>query len=253
MVSAVADDLEWISDLNSKMRLGVEVKDFSRPDSRNHERAFELWNLWREATSRKLPLVVHAPFLDLIPFSPEPEVAELAAKKHEEVLNIAGILKADGIIFHSGYNPLIRAPEYYRLWVTNMGNYFRNLMEKHPQLNFFIENMWESSTQPLLELADSCGDQRLKICLDIGHVRVYSEEPPDIWVQQLGARLGHVHVNDNDGEWDQELALGAGSINVRGVFESLNQLGYNGPICIEMHGREAALRSMDFLVKNDLA
>ncbi|HNV70085.1 MAG TPA: sugar phosphate isomerase/epimerase family protein [Candidatus Ozemobacteraceae bacterium] len=253
LISAYAEDLDWVTQLNEKTRVGVEIKDFSLPSSQgNRERSFELWNLWRDSAP-DLPVIVHAPFLDLVPGSPEPEVAELALKQHEEVMNLAEVLRAESVLFHSGFNPMIKSPQYQERWLASTSAYFNSLMKKHPTLKLLIENMWEPDPLPLIALIDSINSSQFRLCLDVGHVQVYSREAPDSWIRQLGLRLGLVHLNDNQGLWDQELALGTGMVPLDHVFQAMNNLGYFGRVTIEMHGNEPILRSMEYLMKNGLA
>lgn len=253
LISAYSEDLDWVTQLNEKTRIGVEIKDFSLPSGQgNRERAFELWNIWRD-TAPELPVVIHSPFMDIVPGSPEPEVAELAFKQHEEVLNIAEVLKADAVLFHSGFNPLIKSPQYLENWLASTSAYFRRFLKQHPNLKFLIENMWEPSPLPLIGLIDSINSSQFRVCVDVGHIQVYSKEPPETWISQLALRVGHVHLNDNQGLWDQELALGTGMVPLERVFQAMNNLGFFGNITIEMHGREPILRSMEYLLKNGMA
>jgi len=254
-ISAYAEDLSWITQILEKMPIGVEINDFALPSNSmpSRDQVFEMWHLWRETFKDRVPSIVHMPFLDLVPGSQEPEVVELAGRLHGEILNIAEILGSRTVLFHSGFNPLVRGPDYYELWLTRTARYFRDLHAKHPQFMFLIENMWEGSPEPLSKLIDTIGNPQCRACLDVGHARVYSQEPPESWAQHLGIRLGHVHLNDNQGFWDQELALGLGVIAIDKVFAALNTLGYYGTVTLEVHGNEAALKSIEYLVKRGLA
>lgn len=254
-VSAYAEDLPWITKILEKMPIGVEINDFALPSNSmpSRDQAFEMWHLWRETFQDRVPSIVHMPYLDLVPGSREPEVVDLVGRLHQEILNIAEILGSRTVLFHTGFNPLARDPEYFELWLTRTARYFRDLHTKFPQFTFLIENMWESSSDVLSKLIDAIGNPKCKACLDVGHARIYSQEAPEVWVSHLGLRLGHVHLNDNQGFWDQELALGQGVIAIDKVFTALNSLGYYGTVTLEVRGNEAALKSIEYLVKNGLA
>jgi len=248
-ISATAQDLDWVSELVDKYSVGVEINDFAQstetPDSR--ERTFELWHLWREAATEKVPMALHAPFLDLVPGSLEPEVVELSRKQHKDALNLAGILGVQRVIFHSGYNPLILGPQYFGPWLTKTGRYFTQLISEHPGFIFLIENMWEPSVDPLIALVDRINSPNLRVCFDAGHACVWGKEPPEEWLPKIGMRLGHVHLNDNDGTWDQERPLGAGVIQHEKILALMNIIGFFGPMTIEMRGQVAIQASIDYL------
>lgn len=253
-ISATAQDLDWVSRLVDKHSLGVEITDFSQSTetSDSRERTFELWHLWRDAATEKVPMALHAPFLDLVPGSLEAEVVELSRKQHREAINIAGILGAQRIVFHSGFNPLIRGPQYFDPWLTRTCRYFSALLEEHPGFIFLIENMWEPTIDPLIALVDRINSPNLRICFDAGHARVWGKDPPEEWLPKIGMRLGHVHLNDNDGTWDQERALGAGGVPHEKIIEQMNGMGFFGPMTIEMRGQVAVEASLEYLTRRGL-
>ncbi len=253
-ISATAQDLDWVSRVVEKHSVGVEITDFSQPTEPggSRERIFELWHLWREAATEKVLMAMHAPFLDLVPGSVEAEMVDLCRKQHEEALTLAGSLGVQRIIFHSGYNPLIRGPAYYEPWLNRTVRYFADLIAQHAGFVFLIENMWEPSPDPLIHVIDRINSPNLRICFDVGHARVWGKDPPEEWVGKLGVRLGHVHLNDNDGTWDQERPLGAGVIPHEKIIGQLNTLGFFGPIGIEMRGEAAVQSSLEFLTRRGL-
>lgn len=249
LVSATCSDLDWVTLLMEKMPLGVEINDFALPlrNDGSRERAFEYWHLWRESVPTDVVVMVHAPFIDLVPGSLEAEIVELTARRHDEVLGIATSLGARAIIFHSGFNPLVRGPEYRPQWLASTTAYFARLMSQHRGFTFLLENMWEPDPSPLVDLIDAINSPQLRACLDVGHVQIYGQQPPDAWVHALGVRLGHLHLNDNPGDWDQELALGTGKVPIAAVFSAIDSLGYYGTVTFETRGRDAILRSIEHL------
>ncbi len=59
--------------------------------------------------------------------------------------------------------------------------------------------------------ADRCGvdDPRFGLCLDVGHANTrVSETPPLDWIAPMAPWLRHVHLHNNDGDWDLHDALG---------------------------------------------
>lgn len=248
-ISATAQDLDWVSQVVEQHGVGVEITDFAQPtepDS-SRERVFELWHLWREAATAKVPMAMHAPFLDLVPGSLDPEMVEFCRKQHAEALTLAGALGVGRIIFHSGFNPLIRGPQYFEPWLNRTVRYFSELIAQNTEFTFLLENMWEPTPDPLIKVVDRINSPNLRICFDVGHALIWGRIPPEEWLPHIGLRLGHVHLNDNDGTWDQERPLGAGVIPHEKILGQLNALGFFGPIGLEMRGQVAIQASLDWL------
>ena len=68
---------------------------------------------------------------------------------------------------------------------------------------------------------DAIADPRVDVCLDIGHCHCKSRETPLKWIERLGARIGWVHMHNNNGEADEHLALDQGTIPIEEVCNAL--------------------------------
>jgi len=84
---------------------------------------------------------------------------------------------------------------------------------------------------PLLDALPELG-----LHLDIGHANLLVEEnTTDKLLATFGSRLQHVHLHDNNGgEDDLHLALGAGSIDIAHYVRLLRGCGYDGTITLEV-------------------
>ena len=77
----------------------------------------------------------------------------------------------------------------------------------------------------------------LSLLLDIGHAQM-SREDPAAAIAAAGARLGYVHLDDNDGIGDQHLSLTDGILTLtelRGTLKAVAAGPYNGPVSLELH------------------
>jgi len=75
-------------------------------------------------------------------------------------------------------------------------------------------------------------DDSVCVCLDTGHAALGGH-----WHRFLdvsGARLCHVHANDNRGQWDDHLPPGDGIINWFDIAESLRSRSFDGWIMLEL-------------------
>jgi sugar phosphate isomerase/epimerase len=84
-----------------------------------------------------------------------------------------------------------------------------------------------------LKIIESIGDEKLGVVIDSGHINLGGEQFGEI-VDDLGSRLLQVHVNDNDGEIQQNLIPGEGTFDFEGMFQKLRKIQYDGFVSLEL-------------------
>lgn len=88
----------------------------------------------------------------------------------------------------------------------------------------------------VLSLLDEAGNENLALLLDLGHCLITDEDPAAA-VRLAGARLEHVHVDDNDGSRDLHWPLLTGKLTepmLRTFLAALPAIGYQGAITLEL-------------------
>ncbi|MEE2657319.1 MAG: sugar phosphate isomerase/epimerase [Candidatus Latescibacterota bacterium] len=108
------------------------------------------------------------------------------------------------------------------------------------------------SVADTLEFITEAGHPNLHLLFDIGHAQMSGEDPVSM-LSAAGARLGYVHLDDNDGVGDLHLALTDGvqtRDSLSAFFYALRDVGYDGPVSLEMHPQlpdpsDAIRRSLD--------
>ncbi len=100
------------------------------------------------------------------------------------------------------------------------------------------------TTYQAMRMIHELGHSNLGIVLDSGHAYVVGEKFAPA-VQEMGDRLFHVHVDDNNGLRDQHLVPGEGTLDFDAFFAALRQSGYAGYLCAEL--------GWDYTVDPDLA
>lgn len=95
-----------------------------------------------------------------------------------------------------------------------------------------------------------------KICVDTGHSnkasRFNNPEPEEV-IRRLGSDIVCLHLNDNDKLTDQHKIPLTGCINWEKVFDSLDEIGYDGYYNMELNldyfGKEYVIETAEFAVK----
>lgn len=89
------------------------------------------------------------------------------------------------------------------------------------------------TTEDLVKMMHAVSHPNLVASLDIAHASVVADDIS--WaVFTLGPRLVNVHLADAQGRESQHLLPGEGDVDFREVRESLNSVGYRGPLVLDL-------------------
>lgn len=154
---------------------------------------------------------LHAPFAELSPASIDPRVLAVTKLRYRQALQAADALDIHRLVIHSGFLPMVYFPEWF---LDRSVEFWRAFLQTVPE-NWIIalENVMESGPELLVEIVRQVDDPRLGLCLDLGHANTrVSQLPPPAWVEPMRPWLKHVHLHNNDGDWDLHQPLGVGTV-----------------------------------------
>ena len=83
----------------------------------------------------------------------------------------------------------------------------------------------------------------LQFTLDTGHANLGEGGRTRLvgLVERLGERLGHVHLSDNRGLYDDHFPLGSGTIDFQHLARSMKDIGYDGTVTFEIFDEDRSL------------
>lgn len=188
---------------------------------------------------------LHGPFLDITVHSSDRLIREASDYRLRQVCDIAMRLGVKGMIVHTNFIPNYYEPTYRKGWIDRNEEYFRTFMEAYPDIDIYMENMFDEEPDLLAALAERMKGTRFSICLDIAHAHIAKEDVAT-WQQMCGPYIAHYHINDNDGRVDSHLPVGGegGTIPWREILPTLNP---GVPILIEVNSLEKYQKSRKFL------
>jgi len=99
-------------------------------------------------------------------------------------------------------------------------------LEPHPY-------RYMSNAASMLRLVDHVGSPALGMNFDPSHL-FPSGEIPQMVIYQLGDRIFHTHLSDNDATTNAHWRPGKGKIDWEGVLRALKEVGYDGVLSIEL-------------------
>lgn len=239
-------------DLLAERGFGVEITLYDTDwllHTSGRERARKLGATLAE---RGIPVNVHGPIFDLNPGSLDAVVRKHTRRAFEKAVEVARDLGAGGIVFHTGFNPLLperTLPGWLSLSLE-LWNRLATLADS-AGLALTLENMFEPAPDLMLELAEAVETDSLRFCLDVSHIAIYSTLGPARWWEALAPRLRALHVNDTDTFSDEHLAIGRGTIDFADVFRRASALTHEPIVILEM-SIERALESVDTIAREGL-
>ena len=216
-------DLITTIDLCEKNNLGIEVQGFINPyiENKDELKPVYLENLKRINKGKSY----HAPFWDLNLGTKIIELREIMLKIYNEAYYIAKELGCTEMVIHSNYKP---GTDWYSGWINRAKEFLNKFLEgKDNSITICIENQFESDSELLLKLIDEVNDNRVKICLDIGHAHANSNMPVEEWIKTLKDRIAYYHLHNNHGKQtllgynkdDEHLGLTNGTIDIEKVLK----------------------------------
>jgi sugar phosphate isomerase/epimerase len=90
-----------------------------------------------------------------------------------------------------------------------------------------------SNTDAFLRLMEAVDSDNFGAVLDTGHLHAQKEILP-LSVEKLGSRIRYVHASDNDGQTNQHLAPGKGTVDWEGVFLALKKHKFAGCVAVDV-------------------
>ena len=169
----------------------------------------------------------------------------LYVKKNSRVLEVAGLLGIETVVFHPLCPKKYLGNEEYN-YHANM-KYFRHMLkvaEKYG-VKIAVENMFTSDKRVHVlrgstcsnpyehaYYVDSIGSDMFVACLDVGHTSLAGREAQDS-IRVLGKRLQALHIHDNDYHDDMHTLPGLSEMNWDEITKALADIGYSGNFTFE--------------------
>lgn len=196
-----------------------------------------------------LSITLHAPFVDLSPGSPDPEVWTLTRRRFEQVLQLLPVLKPKTLVCHAGYDE--KRYGYLReSWIEKsleMWTWLGGRVQDGGAL-LMLENVYEQGPEDIRVIFEGLDRQKVGFCLDTGHQAAFGRAPLEIWLESLGPYLGQIHLHDNSSKKDEHLAMGRGTIDFGTFFQMLKAMKKEPPvITLEPHKEEDLMPSFEYL------
>jgi sugar phosphate isomerase/epimerase len=194
-------------------------------------------------------VTLHGPFIDLNAGSPDPAVRRLTRQRLEQVTELVPLFKPRSVVCHAGYDTRRHAyfKEAWSQYSLEIWSWMADRLAEHGT-RLMLENVYEDGPQDIQFLFKNLKNRKVGFCLDTGHASAFSHSRIEVWLQILGPCLGQLHLHDNQGNWDEHLAIGSGKIDFDILFDYFKRKKNTPPIVtLETHKEEALWPSLEYL------
>jgi len=189
---------------------------------------------------------LHGVFLDVVVSSDDPYIAEYSKKRFRQSAEIARRMAIKGVVFHSGLVRGVTGAKYLQNWRDRQEQFFRELCNEYPELEFYMENTQETSPEILVSLLERMRDcPNFKFCLDYSHAAISGTSLKQ-WVDAVKNYTVHMHINDNDLCVDLHQIPGEGCIDWK-EFDVLTESMEQASVLIELTGYERQKQALQYL------
>ena len=217
--------------------VGAEIQTFADPGVLASDYSKLLDKVVAKTKALKGPIGCHGAFFDTVHYSFDVEMMKLARMRYLQSFDFAEALNAKYVLFHSQYDPIIKVRRYADSYHDNSMRFWQEMVCESERRNIpiVIENMFDDSPEPIQRIAKSFDSPYFRVCLDVAHTVVWSKVPFSEWLDAFSPYLLVTHLTDCDGEWDEHLGLGDGSLDLAGYLKGLKALPQKLYYVLETH------------------
>lgn len=247
MIVSRMKKLQEYKEIAKEYDVSFEINDFYEPeilDDEDRQRAvIEAYHKIGIPNRSTL----HGAFCDIVVFSHDERIREISKMRMEQSIQFAKALGLEGVVFHTNYNLGIQTEEYFNHFLDATAEYLSTLLERNPDINIYVENMFDTTPYALRKLSERLAKyENYGVCLDWSHAHVYGSEIHE-WVECLKPYVKHIHINDNDLTSDLHLPVGSGKIDWNQFWDYYNKYFNYCSVLIETNEPDNQRKSLEYM------
>ncbi len=193
---------------------------------------------------------IHAPLSDINIASLNESIRKASVEEVKNSIDLASKIDSEVVVVHPGHIAFLarKFPEKIkekRLISLKECSKFAEergiklCVENMPDM----EGMTCKSLEELNELVQEIGTF---MTVDVGHAYNTGISVDEILKYN---NIGHFHLSDNDGSFDDHNAVGSKDINFKSLFEGLKKKDFKGVLVVEVTNKDEILESLDYIKK----
>lgn len=255
-VSALPQHAQWLIE----GQRDLEIQDPCHPDVLDGD-----WQQMVDEARAALDgysgrLGIHGPFMSLTLMGRDPKIREAVYGRLMTGLEIAEALGATHMVVHSPFEffgtPFLpHSPGHGQAEQIELVHATLDPVVKQAEqidCTLVIENIHDQHPTPVQTLVRSFHSQHVQRSIDVGHAfitHLRGGPTPDQWVREDRELLGHLHLQDTDGQVDRHWRPGLGQMNWYALFEALATLEQQPRLILEIRDKSEILAGAAYLAE----
>ena len=235
----------------AKYGLGLELAEFCISENLDEKFSRVLPHFEYNRQASEDP-VLHAPYNELFPHAIDSRVVLVARQRYDWTWDLCRKYGIRKIIVHPNYVHCL----YYPQWFTARHiEFWKDFLSSHTEdITICLENVMEPYPDLITDIIRDVGDDRLKMCIDVGHANLTGISPLD-WLKECSPFIDHYHIHNNEGPaagdrsslGDRHAPPGRGVINMKALLDTAEKLTPNATAAVESSETE---ESAEWLKEN---
>jgi sugar phosphate isomerase/epimerase len=203
---------------------------------------------------------VHLPFLWVEPASLNEQIREASIASLRQAIEVTQAVEVHTYVLHlwgfttmqvlSQLQDSVQRELVTGVLMSQAGRSLAALCEAVDPADLCVENLEDSLFELAVPIVEEHGTS---ICLDVGHLALQGGCELS-FLERHRERIREVHLHDaiapRAGEWQtarDHLALGEGNLDHEAFLDKLAEMGYEGPIILELNSEADLVQSLERL------
>ena len=193
-------------------------------------------------------ITLHAPFQDLLPGALDEMILRTSRRRLAQAFRLLPVFQPASIVCHLGYDA--------KLYLWDRANWLQRSAATWKEfaavaathgVTVMLENVYEDDPDLFVELLQLANAPNLQVCLDVGHLQAFGDGDYGRWLNTLWPHIGQLHLHDNQGDKDDHLALGQGTVPLDFVLNFLARRDRQPMVTLEPHQEGSLAPSLEYL------
>ena len=193
---------------------------------------------------------IHTPLSDVNIASLNESIRKASVEEVIKSINLASKVGSEALVVHPGHMAFLARKFQEKIRENSLISLKEcSRFAEERGIKLCVENMPDMEgmiCKDLDELNELVQEIGALMTIDVGHAHNVGISIGEILKYD---NIGHIHLSDNDGSFDNHNAVGSKDIDFKSLFEGLNKKKFDGIFVIEVTNRDEILESLDYIKK----
>jgi sugar phosphate isomerase/epimerase len=193
---------------------------------------------------------IHTPLSDVNIASLNESIRKASVEEVIKSINLASKVGSEALVVHPGHMAFLARKFQEKIRENSLISLKEcSRFAEERGIKLCVENMPDMEgmiCKDLDELNELVQEIGALMTIDVGHAHNVGISIDEILKYD---NIGHIHLSDNDGSFDNHNAVGSKDIDFKSLFEGLNKKKFDGILVVEVTNKNEILESLDYIKK----